>query len=550
MKLKRIENIFPIIRNGANISQNKSDGGIPITRIESIFENQLDFKKLGYAGIENDIFRNYYLEEGDILISHINSVSHLGKVAVFEKSDSKVIHGMNLLCLKTNLNENFPKFLYYYFRTEKFKQSLIPITKKSVNQASFNISNFKNLKIPIPDSLTDQIKIAQLLTKAEKLIAQRKESIALLDDFLRSTFLEMFGDYNSMKNSKIELLGNHISYLTSGSRGWAKYYSTSGAKFLRIQNIGGCNIRTDNMIYVNAPKSAEAERTIVKEGDLIISITADLGRASVVPSNFGEAYINQHLALIRLNKNINPIYAAYFYNMPFGNNSIQSKNRAAVKAGLNFNDIKSFSIVIPPLSLQTQFAQIVEKTEVLKSQNQKSLQELENLFGALSQKAFKGELDLSKMIIVEDEELISESHQKEIDQKPTENVEVEKKTKPVKEKSFTQRSMWENTSILGKISNLQFNNAEGEAVFKKVFSKKDKGFSFVEFESFIKKEGFKYEYHQLKDFIFSKLASKELTQYYADKEWMNESHRKHISSTQDDFAGDGSIYLVPKISAE
>ncbi len=253
--------------------------------------------------------------------------------------------------------------------------------------------SLESLEIPILD-IDNQICIANILSKAEALISQRKESLRLLDEFLKSTFLEMFGDYKKMKDSKLESLGNHISYLTSGSRGWAQYYSDIGAKFLRIQNIGKGVIRRDNLIYVNPPKSAETERTRVKEGDLIISITADLGRASVVPKGFGEAYINQHLALIRLNENVNPIYAAYFYNMPFGNNEIQKKNRAAVKAGLNFNDINAFPLLIPAWKLQTKFAHIVEKTEALKVRCQTSLQELENLYGSLSQKAFKGELNL------------------------------------------------------------------------------------------------------------------------------------------------------------
>ncbi|MDP4291364.1 MAG: restriction endonuclease subunit S [Bacteroidota bacterium] len=277
-----------------------------------------------------------------------------------------------------------PKFLYRFL--EKSLRQLRSQTKGGVIQY-LRLNDLTDLKI-ILLPIRDQLYISNILNRAETLLTQRKESIRLLDEYLKSTFLEMFGD-----NSKLDQLGNNISYLTSGSRGWAKYYSDKGAKFLRIQNIGGGVIRTDNIIYVNPPNSAETERTRVIEGDLIISITADLGRTSVVPKNFGEGYINQHLALIRLNKNINPIYAAYFYNMPFGNNAIQKKNRSAVKAGLNFNDIKSFPILIPPLELQNQFAHIVEKTETLKAQYQTSLKELENLYQSLSQKAFKGELN-------------------------------------------------------------------------------------------------------------------------------------------------------------
>jgi restriction endonuclease S subunit len=277
----------------------------------------------------------------------------------------------------------------------KFLQRQLKYLRSKATGATIphiNRKSLDSLKLPVID-FAEQIRIAEILTQAEDIIIQRKESIVLLDQFLKSSFLEMFGD-KIEKLSKLEYLGDNISYLTSGSRGWAKYYSESGAKFLRIQNIGGGIIRTDNLIFVNPPKSAETERTRVKEGDLIISITADLGRTSVIPKNFGEAYINQHLALIRLNENINPIYAAYFYNMPFGNNAIQKKNRSAVKAGLNFNDIKSLPIFIPKMTLQNQFASIVEKVEILKSEFQVNLKELENMYRVLSQIAFNGELKL------------------------------------------------------------------------------------------------------------------------------------------------------------
>jgi type I restriction enzyme S subunit len=245
----------------------------------------------------------------------IGCIGDIGKIGIAKSIASS---NQQITGVLTDGNEIYPDYFYYWLKINK------RILQNASTNAVVPILNNKQLgdiKISYHDYLTDQIKIAQVLTQAEKLIAQRKESIALLDEYLKSTFLEMFGDYKLMSNSKLDTLGNNISYLTSGSRGWAQYYSNSGAKFLRIQNIGGGTIRTDNLISVNPPESAETLRTRVMEGDLLISITADIGRTSVVPKDFGEAYINQHLALIRLNKNINPVYAAYFYNMPFGNNA-------------------------------------------------------------------------------------------------------------------------------------------------------------------------------------------------------------------------------------
>ena len=73
------------------------------------------------------------------------------------------------------------------------------------------------------------------------------------------------------------MLSEYIEFLSSGSRGWAKYYVDEGTEwFITIKNVKDCRISTDNLQPINAPDNAEAKRTRVHEGDLLISITADL----------------------------------------------------------------------------------------------------------------------------------------------------------------------------------------------------------------------------------------------------------------------------------
>jgi type I restriction enzyme S subunit len=181
-----------------------------------------------------------------------------------------------------------------------------------------------------------------------------------LDDFLKSTFMDMFGDPVRNEKEPKRKLGDYISFITSGSRGWAKYYSDEGDVFLRINNIRYGYFKLDDLKYVNAPNNAEAKRTKIETNDLLISITADLGRTAVVTEQLNGSFINQHLALIRLKKeDINPLYLAWYFAMPFGRSVVLRKNRNAVKAGLNFDDIKAFDIVVPPLDIQNHFVAVV-----------------------------------------------------------------------------------------------------------------------------------------------------------------------------------------------
>jgi type I restriction enzyme S subunit len=403
MQSLRIKEVFNSIRNGANIKQDKSSGGIPITRIETISENQIDLTRLGYAGIDNDAYSDYYLQEGDILMSHINSISHLGKVGIFENIQQTVIHGMNLLCLKADAKLLYPKYAYYYFRTSNFTNSLKPITKKSVNQASFNISDFELLKIPVP-TLSDQIKIATVLSKAEVLIKLRRENIELLDEFLKNRFLKMFREYFQKVNSqKLETLCTKI---TDGTHDTPERLK-QGVKFITGKHIRPYVIDFDNSDYVTKEVHQEIYRRCNPEfGDVLYTnIGVNLGTAAMNTVNF--EFSMKNVALLKLNQMlITSRYLEHFLNLPSRRNRILELNSSGgAQQFLSLGQIKNIDVPVPPIDLQESFSEIVEKTEIIKSQLKSSLVVLENLYGSLSQRAFKGELDLSAVKI--DESLLS-----------------------------------------------------------------------------------------------------------------------------------------------
>src|SRR5690606_9501947 len=91
-------------------------------------------------------------------------------------------------------------------------------------------------------------------------------------------------------------------FVTSGSRGWAKYYAADGPLFLRVGDVRRRNIELDltEVQRVQPPDGAEGARTAVHPGDILITITADLGRVGVIPDNLGPGFVNQHVALVRL----------------------------------------------------------------------------------------------------------------------------------------------------------------------------------------------------------------------------------------------------------
>ena len=249
-----------------------------------------------------------------------------------------------------------------------------------------------NLKLEVP-SQVEQIKIAQIISKISKAINTKKDELRKLDELIKARFVEMFGDpvlnSNNYKNNYLE---QYIEFITSGSRGWSKYYKKDGKYwFITIKNVKNSHITKDNMQTITPPDNQEAKRTKVKEGDLLISITADLGRTGVVTKDIADhgSYINQHLTCLRLNTDrINPVYVSYFLESSAGKRQFSVKNQNGVKAGLNFKAIKKLKILIPPLSLQNKFVNFVQQVDKSKVAVQKSLDETQKLFDSLMQKYF------------------------------------------------------------------------------------------------------------------------------------------------------------------
>jgi len=281
-----------------------------------------------------------------------------------------------------------PEYLYYLLLHRDWDEG----TNKAVMGKTLNKATLSDVVIDV-HSIKDQDRIVAVLDKVSDIIERYQKQLNTLDILVKARFIEMFGEPRlNPHDYPVHQLSEHIQFLTSGSRGWAQYCVDDGKEwFITIKNVKDCHISTANMQAINAPDNAEAKRTRVEEGDLLISITADLGRTGVVTQEIAEhgAYINQHLTCIRLNRKVlEPLYVAYFMESAAGKEQFISKNQSAVKAGLNFNSINTLQILIPPIEIQQQFLRFVSQVDKSKVVVQKALDEAKLLFESLMQKYF------------------------------------------------------------------------------------------------------------------------------------------------------------------
>jgi len=266
---------------------------------------------------------------------------------------------------------------------------------KGATVKGITIDFLQQMKVPLPP-LSEQRRIAAILDSADAIRTKRKAAIAKLDELAQAVFLEMFGDpVRNEKGWEVISLRDEITFMTSGSRGWAKYHSNEGALFIKIQNVKNSRLVFDSVQHVVPPATQETNRTKVQEGDLLISITADLGRTAIVDRETARrgAYINQHLVLVRLKKrSLLPMFASHYLESPAGKRQFSSLDQSAVKSGLNFDSINRLALIAPPLDLQASFIDRISSIVQLKNREALALNKEESLFSSLQHRAFTGEL--------------------------------------------------------------------------------------------------------------------------------------------------------------
>lgn len=362
--IKTIDECFFQIQNGANIKQGNADGGFPITRIETTANDKFNRDRMGYAGITDIVkYKKYILEDGDLLMSHINSMQYLGRTVLYVKQPNEtIIHGMNLLRLKARRDVINPSYARYCFYGHKFRSQIGNITKKSVNQASFAVKDLKQIKIDIP-SLDEQIKIAGILDKLQKLIDMRNEELEAFDNFVKSRFIEMFGDMKLNKRGWKLKSFEELTYLITDGEHATPKRTDKGIYLLSARNILNHSLQLKDVDYINEKEYDRiAKRIIPQEGDILISCSGTVGRCCSVPSGFHFQMVRS-VALIRFKEYINPIFAEYMITSDYLQEQINSSKTVSSQANLFRGKIRTLKGFVPPIEMQNEFSVFVHKID-------------------------------------------------------------------------------------------------------------------------------------------------------------------------------------------
>lgn len=303
-------------------------------------------------------------------------------------SDGEYCLGRGVVGLRPHF-ELSSRYLWHWLDSIR---DLLSSKSKGATFKQVTRSDISELEISLPP-LEEQKRIAEILDQAEELRRKRREAIAQLDTLTQSIFFEMFGD--PVKNPKgwtVSKLGDITEKITDGEHQTPKR-TLQGIKLLSARNIQNGYIDVRDVDYISVEEHERIKkRCNPVRGDILISCSGTIGRVTTVDIDEPFSLVRS-VALLKLNYNlISSKFIEYFLRTPALHAKMQQRANASSQANLFQNQIRELPALLPPLSLQQEFAQRVEAVEELKKSHHASLLELDALFASLQHRAFKGEL--------------------------------------------------------------------------------------------------------------------------------------------------------------
>ena len=283
------------------------------------------------------------------------------------------------------------KYLYYFCVHFNF----MPLDK-STGRPSLAKSDLLKIEMPVP-LLPEQerivARIEELFSQLDAGVETLKKTKAQLAVYRQAVLKEAFTGLTEKKPIR-----EMSPLVTSGSRGWAQYYADHGARFIRITDLtrDGIQLKNNNIQYVALPDKAEGKRSRLLGGDVLVSITADLGSIALIPENIDEAYINQHIAMVRLYNPSQGEFMAWYLRSEWGQKDLLKNKRGGGKLGLGLDDIRDTPVpVVTDEEAQEMIVLIDDRLSICDSIEQtvdNTLQQAEAMRQSILKDAFEGRL--------------------------------------------------------------------------------------------------------------------------------------------------------------
>lgn len=389
MRIEKLKNQTTIILGNAFKPEfiNKIGEGLPLVNIRNIDTKS---QKWFYSGAYTS---KYLVKNGDLLVSLNKKTS---KCVIWNNGQALINRGVFKVTPST---AQLTRLYLFHFLTYELSRKDKTDEKESLNLMT--IQTLQELNIPIPDSNTEQKHIAKILLDAYDLVTQKKQSIRLLDELLKSTFLKLFNNpVTNPKGWNIVSL-EKLAFIQRG-RTITKQSQDNGILFpcLNTKHVQWFKLNLEALEEMSFPE-IEQHQFLLKNGDVILCGSGEIGKAAIWKNEIDECFFQENLYRLRPNDTlITPEYLVYFFwflALQQRFKSISTVNNINKTSYLAENKFKRLKIPLPPLKLQKEFVGKLESIELIEQDFNKSLLELYSFYFTLCHKAFTGQLDLNRV---------------------------------------------------------------------------------------------------------------------------------------------------------
>lgn len=359
-----VEDLFESIRNGRNVEQFDQVGKYRVTRIQTISDGTVDLEKTKWT--DDDVPEDYFMQDGDILLSHINSIEHLAKSAIFKDVNEQVVHGTNLIRFKPDKSKIIPEYVSAVFKSDTFIDTAKSFAQKAVNQASLRVADLKSIQIPLPP-LSIQEEIVAEIEGYQKIIEGAK---AVVVNYKPK--IDIDPDWEMVE---LESIAQVISGYGFNS---ADFSEENPIRCIKITNVGVREFVDDDSSRLPENFIDEYSRYAVNTGDLVISLTRTIIssglKVAVVPDSWDNTLVNQRVAGLKPTEDSNIQFLYHYLCSDFVYKYVEEQSRSLMQPNLSITDLKNLPVPNPPIDVQNAIVQQIQVEQELVNSNKQLIE--------------------------------------------------------------------------------------------------------------------------------------------------------------------------------
>ena len=330
------------------------------------------------------------IKANDVLVATVRP--NLNGVAIVPPQYDNQIASTGFCVLRADTEQLDPNYLFYFTQTGNFVSHLTDLST-GAGYPAVSDEDILDTQIPLPP-LTEQKRIASLLRRADRLRQLRRTAHDLGDALLQSVFLEMFGDpVRNERGFDVYAFEELSQRVTKGeSPNWQGFsYEDSGVLFITSENVLWGTLDISSPQYISEKFHNKLRRSQLLKNDLLINLVgASIGRAALVTDDAIPANINQAVAVVTINtKKLNPLFALTQILAPEKQKQLLGNVVESARANISLTNISELNMIVPPLSLQEEFAGVVARVESLRGRMGESTRQVEGLFESVLSEAFQ-----------------------------------------------------------------------------------------------------------------------------------------------------------------